>query len=52
MKSKSSNNNFEEKYFEGYYKGAVGSFSSKDLDLSRKWFSAWLNIIKKLVFIC
>jgi len=38
---------FEEQYFKGWYKQAVGNFTSKDLQLSKNWFWAWL---KKLDF--
>lgn len=34
---------FEEFYFEGWYKGAVGDFSPKDLEVSRNWFWGWLK---------
>lgn len=40
---------FEEQYFEGWFKGAVGEFSRKDLDSSRKWFHAWLKKLEKHV---
>jgi 2-polyprenyl-3-methyl-5-hydroxy-6-metoxy-1,4-benzoquinol methylase len=36
---------FEESYFEGWFKGAVGEFTNRDLEMSRRWFHAW---IKKL----
>ncbi len=36
---------FEESYFQGWYKKAVGSFTNDDLELSKRWFYSW---IKKL----
>lgn len=38
-----SNKKFEENYFKGWYKQAVGNFSAKDLELSRRWFWSWLK---------
>lgn len=51
MKNQKVNKKFEIKYFEGYFKGAVGEFSKKDLELSRNWFSAWLSVISTLLNI-
>jgi 2-polyprenyl-3-methyl-5-hydroxy-6-metoxy-1,4-benzoquinol methylase len=34
---------FEEQYFEGWFKGAVGKFNDRDLELSRRWFFSWLK---------
>ncbi len=36
-------NKFEETYFKGWYKSAVGNFSKEDLELSRRWFFAWIE---------
>lgn len=38
---------FEKNYFEGYFKGAVGDFTKKDLKLSRNWFWAWIKKLEK-----
>lgn len=40
---------FEEKYFKGYFKGAVGGFTPKDLRISRNWFWAWLEKLNKYI---
>lgn len=36
-------NKFEESYFEGWFKGAVGNFTPSDLQISRNWFWGWLK---------
>lgn len=38
---------FEKDYFEGYFKGAVGKFKKKDLELSKRWFWAWIKKLQK-----
>ena len=35
---------FEKDYFEGYYRGAVGSFTKDDLEMARRWFTAWIKM--------
>lgn len=40
---------FEENYFENYYKGAVGDFTSKDLETSKNWFWAWIKKLNQYV---
>jgi len=40
---------FEEGYFTGWYKNAVGDFSKKDLELSVNWFFAWLEKLNQYV---
>lgn len=40
---------FEESYFQGWYKNAVGTFSKKDLELSKNWFYAWLKKLDQYV---
>lgn len=45
MKKHKSNKKFENSYFEGYFKGAVGNFTDKDLAVSRNWFDAWLKVV-------
>lgn len=42
-------NNFEENYFGEYYKGAVGDFTRKDLDVSKNWFWAWIKKLNQYV---
>ncbi len=34
---------FEETYFNGWYKSAVGNFTKDDLEISRRWFYAWVE---------
>lgn len=46
---KAANKKFEEEYFEGWFKHAVGSFSASDLELSRRWFWAWLRKLDQYV---
>ncbi len=45
MKSKK----FEEEYFEGWFKGAVGGFTRKDLEISKNWFWGWLKKLNQYV---
>lgn len=45
MKSKK----FEESYFKGWYKSAVGNFTKEDLDMSKKWFHAWLKKLDQIL---
>lgn len=40
---------FEENYFEGWFKGAVGKFSDRDLEMSRRWFFSWLKKLEQHV---
>lgn len=40
---------FEEGYFKGWYKNAVGSFSKQDLEISKNWFWAWLKKLNQYV---
>ncbi len=40
---------FEENYFEGWFKGAVGNFTRKDLEISRNWFWGWLKKLNQYV---
>lgn len=40
---------FEEGYFTGWYKNAVGDFSKKDLELSVNWFFAWIEKLNQYV---
>lgn len=40
---------FEESYFKGWYKNAVGNFSKKDLELSVNWFFAWIEKLNQYV---
>jgi len=47
--SKNIEKKFEEEYFEGYYKRAVGSFTKKDLEISKNWFWAWLAKLDQYV---
>lgn len=42
-----SNKVFEENYFKGWFKNAVGNFSQSDLEYSKKWFWSWLKILEK-----
>jgi len=42
-------NKFEENYFEGWFKGAVGDFTPKDLEISRNWFWGWLKKLNQYV---
>lgn len=46
---KSQNRTFEENYFKGYFRGAVGKFSKKDLEISRNWFWGWLKKLNQYV---
>lgn len=49
MSTSKKNKKFEESYFDGYYKNAVGDFSSSDLELSRRWFWSWLKKLNQYV---
>lgn len=49
MKEKRFQKKFEESYFQGWYKKAVGSFSQNDLELSKRWFWAWLEKLNEYV---
>jgi 2-polyprenyl-3-methyl-5-hydroxy-6-metoxy-1,4-benzoquinol methylase len=40
---------FEESYYTGWYKQAVGNFSDKDLKISNNWFWAWLKKLQQYV---
>lgn len=40
---------FEEKYFKGWYKTAVGNFTIEDLEMSKKWFYAWLKKLNQYI---
>lgn len=40
---------FEEAYFKGWYKSAVGNFNKRDLELSKRWFHAWLKKLDTLL---
>lgn len=40
-------NTFEEKYFQGWYKAAVGNFEPTDLRIAKNWFWAWLKKIEQ-----
>jgi SAM-dependent methyltransferase len=40
---------FGAKYFQGYYKENVGSFTIKDLNKSINWFTGWFNFLQKFV---
>jgi 2-polyprenyl-3-methyl-5-hydroxy-6-metoxy-1,4-benzoquinol methylase len=40
---------FEESYFKGWYKNAVGNFSKKDLEISKNWFYSWLKKLNQYV---
>ncbi len=42
-------NKFEENYFEGWFKGAVGNFTRNDLEISRNWFWGWLKKLNQYV---
>ena len=42
-------NKFEESYFQGWYKSAVGAFSREDLRLSKNWFHAWITKLNHYV---
>lgn len=43
------NKKFEETYFEGWYKNAVGTFSKKDLEISKHWFFAWIEKLDQYI---
>jgi 2-polyprenyl-3-methyl-5-hydroxy-6-metoxy-1,4-benzoquinol methylase len=47
--TKYKKNKFEANYFEEYYKGAVGDFTKKDLDVSINWFWSWLKKLNQYV---
>lgn len=40
---------FENEYFDGYFQKAVGSYTKKDLEMSRNWFYGWVEEIDKFV---
>lgn len=40
---------FEESYFQGWYKKAVGEFSQTDLEASIRWFWAWVKKIDEYI---
>lgn len=40
---------FDEIYFKGWYKNAVGNFSKKDLEISKNWFYSWLKKLNQYV---
>lgn len=43
------NKTFEENYFKGWFKGAVGNFTAHDLEISRNWFWGWLRKLNNYV---
>jgi len=43
------NKKFEESYFKGWYKKAVGNFTQKDLELSKRWFWSWLRKLNSYI---
>lgn len=46
---KNQDKKFEESYFKGWYKNAVGNFNKKDLELSTNWFYAWLEKLNQYI---
>lgn len=40
---------FEESYFKGWFKRAVGNFTSSDLEISRRWFWGWFKKLNQYV---
>lgn len=48
---KNGTKKFEESYFKGWYKQAVGDFTPNDLELSRRWFWSWLKKLNSYVSI-
>jgi SAM-dependent methyltransferase len=40
---------YEENYFQGWFKGAVGDFSDEDMRVSRNWFYSWIKVLNKYV---
>ena len=49
MAKPDKNNKFEESYFKGWYKQAVGNFTQKDLELSKRWFWSWLRKLNSYI---
>lgn len=47
----SNNKKFEESYFNGWYKKAVGNFNVNDLQISKNWFYAWLQKLDQYISI-
>jgi 2-polyprenyl-3-methyl-5-hydroxy-6-metoxy-1,4-benzoquinol methylase len=47
--TKKKEKKFEESYYKGWYKQAVGSFSQKDLQLANNWFWAWLKKLDQYI---
>jgi 2-polyprenyl-3-methyl-5-hydroxy-6-metoxy-1,4-benzoquinol methylase len=47
--SKKKEKKFEENYYTGWYKRAVGTFSPKDLQIANNWFWAWLKKLHQYV---
>lgn len=46
---KTLNKKFEENYFNGWYKNAVGNFTANDLQISKNWFFAWINKLNQYI---
>lgn len=51
LKTSVKDTTFEEHYFEGWFKNAVGTFSRQDLEISRNWFWGWLKKLNQYVDI-
>lgn len=49
QKTVKKNKKFEEEYFQGWYKHAVGNFTQADLKYSRNWFWAWLRKLNEFI---
>lgn len=52
MKRKATKNKdetFEEYYFRGWFKNAVGNFTQGDLEISRRWFWGWLKKLNQYI---
>lgn len=43
------NNQYEEDFFEGVYKDRIGNFTSEDLERNKRWFYAWIRLIKNTI---
>ncbi len=42
---------FEENYFQGWFKGAVGNFTPSDLEISKRWFWGWFKKLNQYVSV-
>lgn len=42
---------YESNFFEGLYKSRIGNFSISDLERNKRWFYAWIKLIKSTILL-